>query len=124
MTQVNCKISSVSEFSCAYHQVPLSPGTQKLTSFLIGGRQYTYTRSFYGLSGLPTFFSRLMTIHFEELNKKKQAITDIDHTIMQSQNKSELFSIIHECHNLFRKAGLKATPEKTFFSLKKVRILG
>ena len=62
-----------------------------------------------------------MTIHFEPLIKKKQAITYIDDTIMQSQNKSEMFSIIHEYHNLLRTAGLK---EKTFFFLKNVKFFG
>ena len=74
--------------------------------------------------GYLNFFSRLMTIHFEPLIKKKQAITYIEDTIMQSQNKSEMFSIIHEYHNLLRKVGLKAAPEKTFFFLKKLKFLG
>ena len=104
MTRVNGKFFSVSDLSCAYHQVPLSPENQKLTSFIIGGRQHAYTRGFYGLCGLPNFFSRLMTIHFESLIRKKQAITYIDDTIMQSQNKGEIFSIIHEYHNLLRKS--------------------
>ena len=39
MTRVNAKSFSVNDLSCAYHQVPLSPETQKLTSFIIGGRQ-------------------------------------------------------------------------------------
>ena len=55
MTRVSGKFFSVSDLSCAYHQVPLSPETQKLTSFISGGRQYTYTRGFYGLCGLPIF---------------------------------------------------------------------
>ena len=37
---------------------------------------------------------------------------------MQSQTKGEMFSIIHEYHNLLGKVGLKAAPEKTFFLLK------
>ena len=115
---------SVGNLSCAYHQVPLSPETQKLTSFIIGGRQYTYTRGFYGLSGLSIFFSRLMTIHLEPLIKKEQTISYIDDTIMQSKNKREMFSIIHEYHSLLRKAGLKAAPEQTFFLLRKVKFLG
>ena len=123
-TRVNGNFFSVSDLSCAYHQVPLSPETRKLTSFIIGGRQYTYTRGFYGLCGLPNFFSRLMTIHFEPLIKKKQAITYIDGTIMQSQNKGEIFSIIHEYHDLLKKAGLKAALEKTFFFLRKVKFSG
>ena len=124
MTRVNGKFFSVSDLSCAYHQVPLSPETQKLTSFVIGGRQYTYTRGFDGLCGLPNFFSRLMTTHFEPLIKKKQATTYIDDTIMQSRNKGEMFSIIHEYHNLLRKAGLKVAPEKTLLFLKKVKFSG
>ena len=38
MTRVNGKFFSVSDLSCAYHQVPLSYETQKFTSFVIGGR--------------------------------------------------------------------------------------
>ena len=44
MIRVNGKFFSVSDLSCTYHQVPLSPETQKLTSLITGGRQYTYTR--------------------------------------------------------------------------------
>ena len=124
MTRVNNKVFSVSDLSCAYHQVPLSPETQKLSIFIIGGKQYTYTRGFYGLCGLPNFFSRLMTIHFGILIKKKQEFTYIDDTIMLSQNKSEMFTVISEYHPLLRKAGLKAAPHKTIFLLKKVRFLG
>ena len=124
MTRVNGKFFSVSDLSCAYHQVPLSYETQKLTSFIIGGRQHTFTRGFYGLCGLPNFFSRLMTIHFDPLIRKKQAITYIDDTIMQSQTRSEMFTIINEYHTLLRKAGLKAAPDKTFFFLKKVKFFG
>ena len=72
MTRVNGKVFSVSDLSCAYHQVSLSPETQKLTSFIIGGKQYTYTRGFYGLCGLPNFFSRLMTIHFDPVSRKSK----------------------------------------------------
>ena len=55
MTRVNGNFLSVSDLSCAYHQVPLGSEAQKLTSFIIGGRQYTYTKGFYGLCGLPNF---------------------------------------------------------------------
>ena len=53
MTQINGKYFTASDLSCAYHQVPLSPETQKLTSLVIGGKQYTYQVGFYGLFGLP-----------------------------------------------------------------------
>ena len=116
MTRVNGKFFSVSDLSCAYHQVPHSFETQKLTGFIIGGRQYTFTRGFYGLCGLPNFFSRLMTIHFDPLIEKKQANTYIDDTIMQSQTRCEMFTIINEFHTLLQKAVLKTAPDQTFFS--------
>ena len=105
MVRVNGKFFSVSDLSCAYHQAPLSFETQKLTKFFFGGRQYTFTRGFYGLCGLPNFFSRLATIHFAPLIRKKQAITYIYDTIMQSQTRSEMFTIIKEYHTLLRNAG-------------------
>ena len=124
MTWLNGKVFSVSDLSCAYHQVPLSSETQKLTSFIIGGKQYTYIRGFYRFCGLPSFFSRLMTIHFDPLIRKKQAITYIHYTIMQSQKKNEMFTVINEYHTLLRKAGLKASANKTYFFLNKLKFLG
>ena len=115
MIRVNSKVFSVSDLFCAYHQVPLSPETQRLTSFIIGGHQYTYTRGFYGLCGLSNFFSRLMTKHFDPLTKKKQAITYMDDTIVQSHSKNEKSTVINEYHTLLRRAGLKTAPDKTFF---------
>ena len=70
------------------------------------------------------FFSRLMAIYFEPLIKKKQAISYIEDTIMQSQNKAETFSIIHQYDDLLTKAGLKTATEKTFLFLKRVKFLG
>ena len=39
MTGINVKSFTASDLSCVYHQVPLSPETQKLISFVIGGKQ-------------------------------------------------------------------------------------
>ena len=65
----------------------------------------------------------MMTIRFEPLVKKKQAITYIDDTLMQARNKQEMFTVIQEYHDLLRKAGLKAAPDKTLFFLRKVKFL-
>ena len=64
-----------------------------------------------------------MTISFDPLIEKKQAITYINDTIMQSQKKNEIITLINEYHTLLRKAGLKAAPDKTFFILNKVKFL-
>ena len=124
MTRINGKYFTASDLSCAYHQVPLSEETQKLTSFVLGGKRYTYQVGFYGLCGLPQWFSRMMAINFEPLVKKKQAITYLDDSFLQSQIKGEMFTIIHEYHQLLRKGGLKAAPNKTHFFLRNVKVLG
>ena len=124
MTRINGKYFTASDLSCAYHQVPLSPETQKLTSFVIVGKQYTYQVGFYGLCGLPQWFSRMMAINFEPLIKKKKAITYLDDSLLQSRTNAEMFTISHEYHQLLRKGSLKAAPDKANFFLKKVNFLG
>ena len=124
MTRINGNYFTASDFSCAYHQVPLSLETQSLASFVIGGKQYTYQVGFYGFCGLPQWFSRMMAINFELLIKKKKAITYLDHSLLQSHTKAEMFTVIHKYHQLLRKGGLKAAPDKTLFFLREVKFLG
>ena len=52
--------------------------------------------------------------------KKKKAVSYIDDTLLQSQNKNEMFDTIGEYHFLLRKANLKAALDKIFFFLRKV----
>ena len=66
----------------------------------------------------------MMAINFEPLVKKKQAITYLDDSLLRSQTKGEMFTIIHECHQLLRKGGLKAAPDKMHFFLRKIKFLG
>ena len=73
LTRINGNYFTASDLSRAYHQVPLSPETQKLTSFVfLGEKQYTYQVGLHGLRGLPQWFSRMMAINFEPLIKKKK----------------------------------------------------
>ena len=123
-TRINVKYLTANDLSCAYHQVPLSPETQKLTSFVMGGKQYTHQVGFYELCGLPQWFSRMMAINFEPLIKKRKAITYLDDSLLQSHTQAEMFTNIHEYHQLLRKGGLKAAPDKTHFFLGKVKFLG
>ena len=67
ITRINGKYFTASDLSCAYHQVPLPPETQKLTSFVTGRKQYTYQIGFFGLCRLPQWFNRMMAITFEPL---------------------------------------------------------
>ena len=65
-----------------------------------------------------------MCYAFGPLMKEKKAITYIDDTLLQSNNKEEMFNIIKEYHALLRKANLKAARDKTMLFLRKVKFLG
>ena len=65
-----------------------------------------------------------MTIHLDPLIKRKQAITYTVDTIMQSQTRGEMVTIINEYHTLLWNAVLKVVPNKTFFFLKRIKFLG
>ena len=120
-------IFTSSDFSSTYNQVPLTEDTQKVTSFIVEGRQYTYQTyqvGFYGLKPLLSFFSKLMRYAFGPHIKRKQAIAYIDNTLLQAKDKREMFTIVREYHSLLRKANHKAAPDKTMFFLRKVRFLG
>ena len=110
LTRVNGKIFTTSDMANAYHQVPLTEATSKLCSFVIGDKQWTYRKGFYGLAGLPHFFSRIMTMIFEPLIKKQNAITYIDDVLLQAKSNEEMFNVLEEYNEL-----LKADPTKTFF---------
>ena len=66
----------------------------------------------------------MIEINFEPLAKKKQAISYLNDSLLQSQTKGEMFTIIHEYHRLLGKGGLESAPDKTYFFLKKVKFLG
>ena len=119
MTRLTGQNFSVSELSNAYHQVPITEESQKCTAFVIGNKQFTYCRGFYGLSSLPNFFSRLMVLSMAPLIKTNQALTYIDDTILQAQNKVEMFEVIPKYHTLVRTAGSKVSPGKNIFLLTK-----
>ena len=60
-----------------------------------------------------------MALSMAPLIKTNQAVTYTHDTILQAQNKAEMFEIIPKDHALVRTAGLKISPEKTFFFFQK-----
>ena len=77
---------------------------------------YLLPRGFHDLSGLANFFSRLMVLSMAPLIKTNQALTYTDDSILQAQNKAEMFDIIPEYHSLVLTAGSKVSPETQFSS--------
>ena len=122
MIQINGSYFTSSDLSFAYHQVPLAKATQKLTSFIVGGRQYTYQVGFYGLKPLPNFFTKLMRYAFGPFIKTKKAITYIDDTLLQRKKENETFETIRKYHSLLCEANLETATDKKKISLLKSEV--
>ena len=113
LTRLDGVYYTTSDLASAYNQVPLSEDTKKLTSFVVGGKQYMFKRGFYSLCGLPKFFSRIMTIHFAEMIARKQAITYIDDVILQTGTKKDMWKNLESYFQCLRSSGMKTSPNET-----------
>ena len=102
LTRFDQKYYTTIDLASTYNQVALSEETKKLTSFVVGGKQFMSEPGFYGLCGLPNFYSRIMTIHFSEMIAKRQAITYIDDVILQAKTKAEMWKNIESYFKCLR----------------------
>ena len=85
---------------------------------------YAVIREFYGLKGLPIFFTKQMSTFFRSLIDKRSALVYIDDMLLLADEKQEMFELIKELHKIVTKENLKLAPEKSFFMLLKVKYLG
>ena len=108
----------------AYAHTPLDEETIKLTGFSSGDKFYTFIRGFYGLKGLPNFFTKQMSTFFRSLIDKRSALVYIDDILLLADEKQELFELIKELYKIAKKENLKLAPEKSFIMLLKVEFLG
>ena len=66
----------------AYAHVPLDDETSRLVSFSSGDRLYSFTRGFYGLKGLPNFFTNQMYTYFRKIIDQGFALVYIDDILL------------------------------------------
>ena len=78
----------------AYAPTPLDEETIKFTGFSSGDKLYAFIRGFYGLKGLPNFFTKQMSTFFRSLIDKRSALVYIDDIFNYSQTKNK------KCSNL------------------------
>ena len=69
----------------AYAHTPLDEETIKLTSFSSGDKVFYFIRDFYGLKGLPNFFTKKMSTFFETLIEQDFALVYIDDILLLSK---------------------------------------
>ena len=75
----------------AYAHTPLDEDTINLTSFSSGDKFFAFKRGFYGLKGLPNFFTKQMSSLFKTLIEQGFALVYIDDNLLLSDSKN-LFS--------------------------------
>ena len=64
LARANEKCKSTIDLMYAYAHTPLDEETIKLTGFSSGDKLYAFIRRFYGLKGLPNFFTKQMSTFF------------------------------------------------------------
>ena len=104
--------------------MPLDEETIKLTGFSSGDNLYTFIRGFYGLKGLPSFFTKQSSTFFRSLIDKRFALVYIDDILLLANETQEMFELIKELHKIATKENLKRAPEKSIYLLLKVKLLG
>ena len=124
LARANKKYKSAIDLMFAYAHTPLHEDTIKLTNFSSEDKLFAFNRGFYGLKGLPNFFTKQMSTFFKTLIEQGFALVYIDDILLLSDSKEHLFQLIEQLHLISTKNNLKLAPEKSFFMLLKVKILG
>ena len=108
----------------AYAHVPLDEETINLTSFSSGDKLFAFIRGFYGLKGLPNFFTNQMSKFFQPLIDQSFVLVHIDDILLLSNKKLHMLELTEELHKISTKNNFKLAPEKSFYMLQKVKFLG
>ena len=108
----------------AYAHTPLDEETIKLTSFSSGVKLFAFKLDFYGLKGLPNFYTKQVSTFFKTFFEQAFALVYIDDILLLSNSKEHMFQLIEQLHIVSTKNNLKLAPEKSFFMLLKVKFLG
>ena len=98
LARANKKYKSSIDLVYAYAHTPLDEETNKLTGFSSGYKLFTFIRGFYGLKGLPNFFTEQMSTFFRPLIDKRSALVYIDAILLLADEKQEMFELIKELH--------------------------
>ena len=124
LARANKEYKSAIDLMYAYAHTPLDEDSIKLTSLSSGDKLFAFIRGFYGLKGLPNFFTKQMSTFFKTLVEQGFALVYIDDILLLSDSKEHMFQLIEQLHIISTKNNLKLAPEKSFFMLLKVKFLG
>lgn len=106
----------------AFFQLPLDPGSAKLTTFITPCGRYFYKRLPQGITSAPEIFQKTLENLLEE--HRDTTICFFDDILVHSKNDSEHEQHVQETMNTLRDANVKLEQEKCEFGKKEVNFLG
>ena len=80
--------------------------TIRLTSFSSDEKLYAFIEGFYGLKGLPNYFTKQMYTFFQKLIDQSFALVYIDDKSLLSHSKSHMIELIEQLHQIWQKNAL------------------
>ena len=98
LARANKKFKCAIDLINAYAHTPLDEETIKLTSFSSCDKLFAFIRGFYGLKGLPNFFTKQMSSFFETLKEQGFALVYIDDILLLSNSKEHMFHLTEQLH--------------------------
>ena len=78
LARANKKYKCAIDLMYAYAHTPLDEETIKLTSFSSGDKLFAFIRGFYGLNGLPNYFTKQKSTFFRTLIEEGSVLVYID----------------------------------------------
>ena len=100
LARANKKFKSAIDLMYAYVHAPLDKETITLTSFSSADKLYASNRGFYGLKGLPNFFTKQMYSFFKKLVDQGFALVYIDDILLLSHIKTHMLDSIEQLHHI------------------------
>ena len=111
LARANKKYKSAIDLMYAYGHTPLDEDTIKLTSLSSGDKLFAFIRDFYGLKGLPNFFTKQMSTFFKTLIEQGFDLVYIDDMLLLSDSKEHMFQIIEQLHIISIENNIKLAPK-------------
>ena len=96
LARANKKHKCAVDHMYAYAHTPLDEETTKLTSFSSGDKLFAFIRDFYGLKGLPNFFTKQMSTFFKTPIEQGSTLVYIDDILLLSNSKEQMFQLIEQ----------------------------
>ena len=108
----------------AFHQIPIHPDDQYLTSFWIGHELWCYTRTVYGLASAPSGLQRLLDTHISVAGLSDVAAAFLDDILMWSDTEAEHLVHVAAVLDMLNSIGLRAHPDKCIIACEALEYLG